>query len=66
MPVSDQCPTCAHYRGLLTCAAFPDRIPQAILDGSHDHREAFPGDNGIRFEEWDPASTDEEPAEPAA
>ncbi len=32
------------------CRAFPDAIPNAIWTGEHDHRTAFPGDHGIRFE----------------
>ncbi|HEU4322851.1 MAG TPA: hypothetical protein VFS21_06840 [Roseiflexaceae bacterium] len=33
-----------------SCVAFPDEVPDAIYDGEFDHREPFPGDNGIRFE----------------
>jgi len=44
-----QCPTCKHYIGLGRCAAF-ERIPSKIVAGKHDHREPYPGDNGIRFE----------------
>lgn len=46
---SDQCVTCNRYRGLLTCDAFPERIPQVILEGSFDHRKPYPGDGGIRW-----------------
>jgi hypothetical protein len=49
---SNQCVLCAHYQGVLTCAAFPEGIPPTILDGTADHREPFKGDNGIR---WEPA-----------
>lgn len=31
-----------------TCAAFPDGIPEPILNG-FDHRRPFPGDGGVRF-----------------
>lgn len=44
------CNDCAHYRGEANCAAFPDRIPKAILTGEHDHHEPYPADGGIRFE----------------
>jgi hypothetical protein len=51
-----QCSTCArfvspwaspNYRA--TCAAFPQGIPQAVLDNTLDHREPVDGDNGIRW-----------------
>jgi hypothetical protein len=46
---SDQCISCRHYRGALSCDAFK-KIPQKILEGTHDHTEPFRGDGGIRFE----------------
>lgn len=51
MTQSHQCITCEHYRLTGGCAAFPDGIPQDILTGEHDHREPYPGDNGLRFQE---------------
>jgi hypothetical protein len=44
------CLACVHLRPGLTCGAFPDRIPVAILDGRVDHRQPYPGDHGIQFE----------------
>jgi hypothetical protein len=44
-----QCPPCKHYRIEIRCAAFPDGIPEVIVTGRFDHREPFPGDNGIRW-----------------
>jgi len=44
----------------LRCVAFPDGIPDAILDGSHDHREEFPGDQGIRYTVADVPNAPEE------
>jgi len=49
------CGDCQHVHplgkdGILRCKAFPDGIPGEILDGKHDHKNAYPGDNGIRFE----------------
>ena len=46
---SPMCNRCAHYLGFARCTAFPERIPDAILDGEHDHREPYPGDRGVRF-----------------
>ena len=34
----------------LTCEAFPDGIPDAILFSEHDHREPFKGDHGLLYE----------------
>ena len=48
------CRTCKHWRrddfSGFTCNAFPDGIPDAILESDHDHRKPYPGDNGIRYE----------------
>ena len=45
------CTFCKHLRldAERTCAAFPQGIPIEIWVGEHDHRTAWPGDNGIRF-----------------
>jgi hypothetical protein len=41
---------CRHKsKGSRTCSAFPDGIPEVILLNLHDHREPYPGDNGVRF-----------------
>jgi hypothetical protein len=32
------------------CLAFPDGIPEEILDGLVDHKKPYPGDNGITYE----------------
>lgn len=48
------CVTCKHKSPFgPTCAAFPEGIPNEILDAENDHRESFPGDHGIRYEPMD-------------
>lgn len=55
MPII-QCAWCKHYYRDRTkpgthCSAFPDTpIPNDIIQGRHDHREAYPGDHGVRWE----------------
>ena len=50
---SDQCLQCTHYRTEAECDAFPEGIPGEIFGGVFDHSQAYPGDNGIRFEQAD-------------
>lgn len=48
------CSQCIHRHpgdGYLSCDAFT-RIPVDILANRHDHRKPYPGDGGIRLEEW--------------
>ena len=44
------CNRCSHKREGITCDAFPDGIPMEIIR-SGEHFTAYPGDNGILFEE---------------
>ncbi len=46
-----QCRRCKNFDNY-RCPAFPGPggIPEVIMLGGFDHREAFPGDHGIRFE----------------
>ncbi len=53
-----QCIWCRHFnrgrgRGVYTCSAFPEGIPDPIIDGKFDHSLPYQGDNGIRFEKMD-------------
>ena len=43
------CITCVHRQSDSTCLAFPDGIPDEILEGEHDHRTPFRGDHGIVY-----------------
>lgn len=49
--IVSQCASCKHkLAGGPTCLAFPQHIPDIILLNRFDHRNAYPGDNGIRHE----------------
>jgi hypothetical protein len=56
---SDVCNHCKHFRCIYgsdqgICAAFPDRIPDDIWLGRNDHKQPYPGDHGVLFEERKP------------
>jgi hypothetical protein len=54
---SVQCATCKHLgkNRKRKCQAF-DYIPTNILKGEFDHRQPYPGDNGVQFEPIDEAT----------
>lgn len=48
-------PICCYCKHMMPvtghhCAAFPERIPDAIWKGENYHVDPYPGDNGILFE----------------
>ncbi len=48
------CIRCKHkFLGRAGCAAFPDGIPNEFSGGKTEHRQPYPCDNGIQFEELD-------------
>ena len=55
--MSFQCIFCKHLYDLKnkkpSCEAFPMGVPREMLTGEADHRKAYEGDNGIKFESID-------------
>ncbi|HMA37539.1 MAG TPA: hypothetical protein VKY74_24005 [Chloroflexia bacterium] len=48
--VGPACWTCVHkHANAATCTAFPDGIPEEILDGTDPHTDPYPGDHGILY-----------------
>lgn len=48
-PICIHCSHAAHDPTPATCAAFPDGIPESILNNERDHRLPYRGDDGLRF-----------------
>ncbi len=49
------CRGCVHYRAdESSCDAYPDGIPEPIMENLVDHRVPYAGDHGIRFEAVEP------------
>lgn len=50
MPI---CLGCVHFEKgnaeAMRCAAFPEGIPEEIVEGKLIHRKAYPGDNGMQY-----------------
>lgn len=57
--VLPSCVLCRHKNDDATCTAFPKGIPLPILNAEHDHRQPYPGDNGIQFEPIDDDAADD-------
>jgi hypothetical protein len=50
--IPSQCKACRRFGPITgTCEAFPGGIPGDILFHGEDHRQEFPGDRGIRFQQ---------------
>lgn len=44
------CLKCEHFDEYqITCTAYPEGIPQDIIEGKVHHDKSYPGDNGILF-----------------
>lgn len=56
--VGAECHECKHAVidswGYITCAAFPDGVPDDIMFEGRLHRRPIKGDHGIQFERGEP------------
>ena len=56
------CSACVHYRedddGQPYCDAFGGPPPDEILMDGYDHRQPYPGDNGVQFEPTGPVDVE--------
>ena len=43
--------SCHWYTAGNQCIAYPEGIPEKIWRGEHDHKDAYEGDQGIRYKE---------------
>lgn len=47
--IDSQCNSCKYYHGFGKCDAFPNGIPETILDNDIIHDSPYPGDHGIQY-----------------
>lgn len=52
------CYGCKHLKPDLACDAFPEGIPEPILQSEADHQKPYEGDGGIQFEPKNKAAAD--------
>lgn len=48
--IEPNCSNCKHWRGGVTCDAYPSGIPWPIQSGDVSHIGSLPEDNGIVYE----------------
>lgn len=49
-PLAPMCVSCRRYTPAdQTCAAFPDGVPQTVLESKVDHRQPMEGDHGLQW-----------------
>lgn len=55
MVIMHQCAFCKHYQGnkgvTCLCSAFPEGIPDEIINNEFDHKQPYPGDHNIHWEQ---------------
>lgn len=56
--INPVCLGCVHLTGPETCRAFRHAIPGEIFANEVDHRQPYPGDNGIQFEPTEPMAAE--------
>lgn len=65
MTTIPKCFRCVHFHddNTYTCDAFPEGIPDDILESEFDHREPHEGDAGVTFREKSGDGVDRGPEE---
>lgn len=49
-PMCSWCNRFNGYEPIMTCRAYPEGIPQEIINNLVDHRKPYKGDHGIQYE----------------